>query len=287
MSRIFLVRLLISSVLTLTACIGILLLIPKFLGNELSSFVITSGSMEPVIPTGSVVLIQNTKTVTTGDIIAFQSPNTSKEIIIHRLIGLNQSETNDGYLTKGDNNNTADAWIVPATNIIGTVIVTIPLVGYMQQLLQNPLWFMVLVGIPVAYLGYKSTLLIFDGFRDIKAKNRIKNHSTLIIVAISYSILLGTILIKSPARSLFSTQSTISNISISAAVLTPTPTSSPIPTPTKKPGTVIIISDNGEGSENEVIIENSTQQTVTSTTSTTTQTSIQTELNTGGNTVQP
>lgn len=70
---------------------------------------VVSGSMEPVLPVGSLVV---TKAVTAdkvevGDVVGYWTGNRFigiNPIILHRVIAI----TEEGYLLKGDNNETAD-----------------------------------------------------------------------------------------------------------------------------------------------------------------------------------
>lgn len=86
--------------------------------------VVTSGSMEPAIKTGSLILInENDREIKRGDVIAFK---TGALKVAHRVVAV----TGEGYVTKGDNNEKADKAIVKDDMIEGTVAVSIPAVGY-------------------------------------------------------------------------------------------------------------------------------------------------------------
>lgn len=83
---------------------------------------VMSGSMEPTIPTGSLVIVKKTPLhkVSTGDIITFpQGPL----LVTHRVINVEP----DHVMTQGDNNNTADS--EPVKKILGRVILHLPKVG--------------------------------------------------------------------------------------------------------------------------------------------------------------
>src|SRR3989344_1801593 len=53
----------------------------EFLGFR--SFVVLTGSMSPLIPTGSIIFSQNTKNYRTGDIISFEKGSVT---VTHRII---------------------------------------------------------------------------------------------------------------------------------------------------------------------------------------------------------
>lgn len=98
-------------------------IVPGFFGVK--PYVILSGSMEPQIPTGSVVFIDtNDRDVVIDDIIAYRLGDAAT--VTHRAI-----EVSDGFITtKGDNNDVQDANPVPFDHVIGTYRFHIPQVGY-------------------------------------------------------------------------------------------------------------------------------------------------------------
>lgn len=89
--------------------------------------VVVSGSMEPAIMTGSLCFIDysdnSDKDVAVGDIVAYKAGNIT---VTHRIIDV----TSDGYITKGDNNDTADISPVTQEQIKGTYKFSIPNIGY-------------------------------------------------------------------------------------------------------------------------------------------------------------
>jgi len=124
-----------------------------------------SGSMEPTIPVGSIVLIKpaNPETLKIGDIICFKLSQPTS--ITHRIINI----TNEGFITKGDANEDPDMWTVKKENVIGKVISTIPYIGYIGHFVRTPIGFILLIIIP-------ATLLIITEIRKIikelkKSKN--------------------------------------------------------------------------------------------------------------------
>ena len=98
---------------------------------DINPYVIVSGSMESELPVGSVCLVDcQQKEPEVGDIISYKAKDT---IITHRVI----NKTDDGYITKGDNNSVADPGIVKPKQIFGTVICSIPKVGYAVMFMRT------------------------------------------------------------------------------------------------------------------------------------------------------
>ena len=83
-------------------------------------YVIVSGSMEPEIPTGSIVFVNNS--FAPGDIVTYTHAG---QTVTHRIL----KKTGDEYILKGDANRTADLGIVKETDIQGKVILVIPFLG--------------------------------------------------------------------------------------------------------------------------------------------------------------
>lgn len=82
-------------------------------------FVIT-GSMEPDIKTNGVVAVQNIgyDSASVGDIVAFRSDLMGGQTAIHRVIEI----SDEGLVTKGDNNDWPDGGHVTADNYLGEVV---------------------------------------------------------------------------------------------------------------------------------------------------------------------
>lgn len=101
------------------------------------AYSVVSGSMEPAIPTGSLVYVQETKPedMKEDDVIAFYGAKDSNAIITHRVV---ENKVVMGELiTKGDANKTEDMNPVPYSNFIGKVVYHIPVLGRIAQALTS------------------------------------------------------------------------------------------------------------------------------------------------------
>lgn len=90
---------------------------------------------------GSVIYVKEVEpdTLKVGDAISFMiSENT---VATHRIIEV-IPDKNDAnvirFRTKGDNNDIADTNPVHCNNVLGKVVGTIPLLGYLSDYVQNP-----------------------------------------------------------------------------------------------------------------------------------------------------
>lgn len=90
---------------------------------------IATGSMENELMVGDVAIIQkmNANKIIVGDIIEFTKDNHS---VVHRVIQKKQKDGILYFITKGDNNDTADSGYVTEKQVIGKVIFKIRYIGY-------------------------------------------------------------------------------------------------------------------------------------------------------------
>lgn len=95
--------------------------VPQFLG--ITPLIVLSGSMQPAIMPGDVVIIrkQAPHKYKLGDVATYLESNIA---FTHRII----SEEDGLFVLKGDNNNVADDKVA-AEQLIGKVILTIPKIG--------------------------------------------------------------------------------------------------------------------------------------------------------------
>ncbi len=92
-----------------------------------SFFRVVTGSMEPTIPLGSLMVSHTVdiNTLEVGDIICFRSisPDMAGRCITHRVVGITELPNGEICLqTKGDYNVVADAHYVTEDNLIGKVL---------------------------------------------------------------------------------------------------------------------------------------------------------------------
>ncbi|PIE76973.1 MAG: signal peptidase I [Clostridiales bacterium] len=94
--------------------------------------VIMTGSMEPLIEPGDVVIVQrvNPKTIETGDIIQFQATGYS---VVHRVV----AKRDQAFTTKGDNNNAIDGKPVAFADVKGKYMFHIPKLGAIPLFLKT------------------------------------------------------------------------------------------------------------------------------------------------------
>ncbi len=100
------------------------LAVPKLLG--FTPYQILTGSMEPAIPTHSVVYVKACKPerLRVGDVITYRLGSESALVQTHRIAAIDQDQAL--LTTKGDANQSVDQTRVKAENVLGRVEFHIP-----------------------------------------------------------------------------------------------------------------------------------------------------------------
>jgi len=120
-----------TGVVILLAALCIFLAIKIVTGQDTSIFGyqvyhILTGSMEPTIPTGSTVITKQVDpyTLSEGDIITFVSRDEAiyGNTNTHRILGIDDSDGERKFITKGDANGTIDSVEVSASDVKGKVV---------------------------------------------------------------------------------------------------------------------------------------------------------------------
>lgn len=118
--------------------------------------VVLSGSMEPALSVGDLLIVREAENYEVGDIVVYQS---GRIAVVHRITAIHDDDT---VTTQGDANNAADEPI-PMTAICGKVVVALPLVGYVAWAMKSP--------IAVLLMLVAAVLLIELSFRETKEQH--------------------------------------------------------------------------------------------------------------------
>lgn len=113
---------------------------------NIRSFVVLSGSMQPLFPVGSMVYAMPQLNYKIGDIITFK--NIAGVNVTHRISKIDKHNYQTIFITKGDANNVIDQTPVAKNKIIGKVFFFVPYIGLLVNYLKNPLYFIGLIIVP-------------------------------------------------------------------------------------------------------------------------------------------
>ncbi len=147
----------------------------------LRAFTVLSGSMEPTYHTGSLIYVKEVDymELKTGDVITFMMDENT--VATHRIAGVVPDETDSTVLrfrTKGDANDTEDGALVHYKNVIGSPVFTIPYLGYVANMIQNPpgTYIAISLGAILLMMVFLPDLLFDDEEEQKEQKEKKKNR---------------------------------------------------------------------------------------------------------------
>jgi signal peptidase len=126
---------------------------PSLVGGR--SLTVMSGSMEPAVGVGDVVINSRVAPadVRVGDIVTFSDPEGTGKLITHRVRRMRIADGTAHVVTKGDNTNSVERWDMPASGSLGRVEYRVPLLGFLVFWLHGPLARIGLIVIPALLLA--------------------------------------------------------------------------------------------------------------------------------------
>ena len=127
---------------------------------------VLSGSMEPAIPTGSILVSRPVAPdeIQVGDVITFFGPGRGR-LITHRVTAIERS---NGiiFTTKGDANNAEDPFTIPAEDVVGKVLVHIPFLGFILSFVKTPIGLLLTLFLPGLFIIGLELREIWHGLDD-------------------------------------------------------------------------------------------------------------------------
>ncbi len=113
---------------------------------------VATGSMEPTIPTGSVIIVQQTEAaqIKVGDVITFYSPDpTIKDLPnTHRVTAISADSGAPVFTTRGDAGFEDDPYPVPADRLIGVYKLHFS-IGKLSEIMHSKAFFFLAMLIPI------------------------------------------------------------------------------------------------------------------------------------------
>lgn len=187
-------RQLLSGLLAIAVVLAVLALAALLVGPRalgVQPLIVLTGSMEPTLPTGGLAFMrpladpavlegatphvdpdwQPTSAIRAGDIITFRMARDPRQTISHRVVAVIEDERGRRFETQGDASPRPDAQPVPAESVVGTVIFSMPHLGYVADRLRHTESYVVLVGAPTLLVVLtESTRIIRDARRTRAAR---------------------------------------------------------------------------------------------------------------------
>ncbi|OGC84351.1 signal peptidase I [Candidatus Adlerbacteria bacterium RIFCSPHIGHO2_12_FULL_53_18] len=167
--------------LFVTALVGVaaLLLVSLMpITGNLELKIVKSGSMEPSIPTGSIVVVMPRASYQVGDVVTF-GKDTPREIpTTHRVIAKRVENGQTVFTTKGDANEEQDPRDIALREVIGGVLFHVPYLGYVLDFARQPLGFALLIGLPATMIVVDEALNIA---REVAALRRRRHQGSTLM----------------------------------------------------------------------------------------------------------
>ena len=128
----------------------------------ISFYLVQSGSMEPAINTGDVVVVKSRPEYKARETITFY--DTDHRVVTHRILKAQSDDGQTVFITKGDANESADTNPVPQSQVIGKLVMVLPKMGFVVSFAKTRYGALLLIIVP-------AVIIIYDEFRKMKDGN--------------------------------------------------------------------------------------------------------------------
>ena len=122
----------------------------SLVGNKLpmpfgyGAAVVLSGSMEPELSKGDLIVVKQTRSYDREDVVVFQDGGA---LVVHRIV----EKADNEVITKGDANNTDDG-TVALSRIKGEVIFSVPWAGAAIEFIKSPAGTVIIIALAILLL---------------------------------------------------------------------------------------------------------------------------------------
>jgi signal peptidase len=162
-------RIVVAAVVVVAAVPVVVFAVPQVVGAD-RSLAVVSGSMRPTVAPGDAVVVERVapESIETGDVVTYRTrrgTDGEQQFVTHRVVRVLDRPDGLAFRTKGDANESPDPQPVPAADVVGRVVLVLPLVGHVVVFARSDVGMILLVGGPVA-------LLLLSELRTRRRKSR-------------------------------------------------------------------------------------------------------------------
>jgi len=136
---------------------------------------VLSGSMEPTIKTGSIILVKPIADYKIGDIITFGPTTKTMPPTTHRIAEIKVVGDQPVYITKGDANESVDSREIQKSDVIGKEIIKVPYLGYVIDFVRKPVGFVLIIIVPAVVIINDELRKIWKEIMRLKKKRKEKD----------------------------------------------------------------------------------------------------------------
>lgn len=146
-------------------------------GAGFQIFSVLSGSMEPGIPTGSLIVTIPSREYSVGDVVTHNTSGQSMPVT-HRIVEKYEQQGELVFRTKGDANDLEDGGTISIQDIMGKVRLIIPYLGYPVYYSKEPIGFSALILFPAIVIIINEMFVLR---KKIAEKRRLQKEKALAI----------------------------------------------------------------------------------------------------------
>jgi signal peptidase I len=132
---------------------GLLLAIALPLAVGGRPLVVLSGSMEPTLATGDIVVVERLRPAEArvGEVVTYRDPD--GRLVTHRVRSVRRRGSRFELVTKGDANNASERWTIEADGELSRALYRVPLAGRLLARTSSREGRLVLFVVPLLLLG--------------------------------------------------------------------------------------------------------------------------------------
>jgi signal peptidase len=144
-------RVLLWAALGLGAGLLAAIALPLVIGQR--PLTVLSGSMEPALATGDVVVVDRIepRDAAPGDVVTYRDPG--GRLVTHRVRAVRPDGAGYEFITRGDANNAGERWTLRPDGELSRAVFRVPHAGRLLAVTSSPAGRLVLVVIPLLLLG--------------------------------------------------------------------------------------------------------------------------------------
>ncbi|MFS3129540.1 signal peptidase I [Nocardioides sp. Bht2] len=150
-----------TALLALTAVLLVAVVVPRIAGA--TPYVITTGSMEPELPPGTMVVVRPVEAdeIGVGSVITYQLRSGEAAVATHRVVASSRNGRNErSWQTQGDANSVPDPEPVRPVQVKGELWYAVPYLGHAAGLLSADRRGQLIQGLAVVLVWYAALMFV-------------------------------------------------------------------------------------------------------------------------------
>lgn len=166
-----------SVIVAFIIIVAVLLIISTLpITGNYKAMTVISGSMEPAIKIGSVVVVKPSEDYQIGEIVSYGKFGKNNSPITHRIVEITNPDGEEKiFRTQGDANDGPDQSAITKEQILGKVLFAVPYLGYAVDFAKKPLGFALIIIVPALAIIADEIKNIIKELKTKKTNGNIQN----------------------------------------------------------------------------------------------------------------